>query len=43
MNRIDKESSAYQVVLSVQKNNTLVRGVLGLDKANGKLVMVKLN
>jgi len=40
---IDKSSAAYKAVKAASDNNTLVRGVLAVDKKTGKLMVLKLN
>lgn len=43
LGELEANSAAYKAVVTAKANNTLVRGVLAVDKATGKLTMVKLN
>ncbi|WP_255221020.1 hemagglutinin repeat-containing protein [Herbaspirillum rubrisubalbicans] len=42
LNRIDKSSPAYQAVKDAMTEGSLVKGVIGLDKTTGQLMMVRV-
>ena len=42
LNKIDVNSEAYQAVSTARLNGTLYKGVIGVDRNSGQLVMVRV-
>ena len=42
LDKLDKASPAYQAVENAQQNGTLIKGVIGVDRASGNLTMVRV-
>lgn len=43
LNNLDPTSSAYRAVNNALNNGTLVKGVIGVDRATGQVVMIRVN
>jgi filamentous hemagglutinin len=42
LGKLDKTSSAFEAVFQARKNGTLVKGVAGVDRSSGELIIAKL-
>lgn len=42
LGRLDKSSEAYKAVDKVRENGSLVKGVAGVDRSSGQLIIAKL-